>query len=458
MKLLFSDYIRVLGDYINIDKIHNNDTSEEQDNFKLDTSFIRIFYKEFYKETSQEIFRDTVISFFLMNQYVFDETFMEFSSQSIQQGNIFKKNKITLESLFQTILEFHGVVSGSIKKEYFHKPNLFDISNQASIVRKYRYVFDIQDFFKGILKLTYTKLMDGIYPTADIKENENINKLMYTLYIDSGMLPPHTTINQYCICTPYELTDNISIFDKTHILLANQNMDINFLYDSKSFLAGIHDAEKASEIFRNKIFTYVTGHNIEGLENPLLNKYKEMYYKDKLAKDNDESVGAYAAWLYIQKKYQEYNKSEQKDKILDIDINTIKAKLCLKDELEHTDDNESLYNSERNIITVDSPATTLAKSFYHVVAYTNEYKLINELVPKKQINVEQDNNQQQLRNNTFVESMYEIARQNLRSAYMQEEKREFNDYISQINNVTVNQQPFIGIVTLWVLPKGILGG
>lgn len=307
--------------------------------------------------------------------------------------------------------------------------------------------------------------MDGIYPTADIKENENINKLMHTLYIDSGMLPPHTTINQYCICTPYELTDNISIFDKTHILLANQNMDINFLYDSKSFLAGIHDAEKASEIFRNKIFTYVTGHNIEGLENPLLNKYKEMYYKDKLAKDNDESVGAYAAWLYIQKKYQEYNKSEQKDKILDIDINTIKAKLCLKDELEHTDDNlhknsnmhNNNINARRKTKTVDSPATTLAKSFYHVVAYTNEYKLINELVPKKQINVEQDNNQQQLRNNTFVESMYEIARQNLRSAYMQEEKREFQDEQKE-KYIVVNQQPFIGIVTLWVLPKGILGG
>ena len=467
MKLLFSDYIRVLGDYINIDKIHNNDIGEEQDSFKMDTSFIRIFYKEFYKETSQEIYRDTVISFFLMNQYVFDETFINSSFKSMQQGKIFKKNKISLESLVKTILEFHDVVSGSIKKEYFHKPNLFDISNQASIVRKYRYVFDIQDFFKGILKLTYTKLMDGIYPTADIKENENINKLMYTLYIDSGMLPPHTTINQYCICTPYELTDNISIFDKTHILLANQNMDINFLYDSKSFLAGIHDAEKASEIFRNKIFTYVTGHNIEGLENPLLNKYKEMYYKDKLAKDNDESVGAYAAWLYIQKKYQEYNKSEQKDKILDIDINTIKAKLCLKDELEHTDDNlhknsnmhNNNINARRKTKTVDSPATTLAKSFYHVVAYTNEYKLINELVPKKQINVEQDNNQQQLRNNTFVESMYEIARQNLRSAYMQEEKRKFQDTTNEKDKkIVVNQQPFIGIVTLWVLPKGILGG
>ena len=49
------------------------------------------------------------------------------------------------------------------------------------------------------------------------------------------------------------------------------------------------------------------------------------------------------------------------------------------------------------------------------------------------------------------------ARQNLRSAYMQVDDKKFKD--ENLNNkISVNQQPFIGIITLWVLPQNIIEG
>ena len=57
---------------------------------------------------------------------------------------------------------------------------------------------------------------------------------------------------------------------------------------------------------------------------------------------------------------------------------------------------------------------------------------------------------------SFIDSLHEIAKQNLYSAYITD------DYIESMINSNVeiirNQQPFIGIITLWVLPKNLLGG
>ena len=57
---------------------------------------------------------------------------------------------------------------------------------------------------------------------------------------------------------------------------------------------------------------------------------------------------------------------------------------------------------------------------------------------------------------SFTESLHEIARQNLRSAYMQTENKMFNNEDKR-EKILVNQQPFIGIITLWILPQNIIG-
>ena len=78
-------------------------------------------------------------------------------------------------------------------------------------------------------------------------------------------------------------------------------------------------------------------------------------------------------------------------------------------------------------------------------------------MPKKIKAVQSDNKKMEKRNSSFTESLYEIARQNLRSAYMQVDNKKFKD--ENLNNkISVNQQPFIGIITLWVLPQNIIEG
>ena len=57
---------------------------------------------------------------------------------------------------------------------------------------------------------------------------------------------------------------------------------------------------------------------------------------------------------------------------------------------------------------------------------------------------------------SFTESLHEIARQNLRSAYMQTDNKLF-DNEDKSKKISVNQQPFIGIITLWILPQNIIG-
>ena len=78
-------------------------------------------------------------------------------------------------------------------------------------------------------------------------------------------------------------------------------------------------------------------------------------------------------------------------------------------------------------------------------------------MPKKIKAVQSDNKKMEKRNSSFTESLHEIARQNLRSAYMQVDDKKFKD--ENINDkILVNQQPFIGIITLWVLPQNLIEG
>ncbi len=56
----------------------------------------------------------------------------------------------------------------------------------------------------------------------------------------------------------------------------------------------------------------------------------------------------------------------------------------------------------------------------------------------------------------FTESLHEIAKQNLYSAYTIEDNKKDDETLSK-QNIIRNQQPFIGIITLWVLPKNLAG-
>ena len=78
-------------------------------------------------------------------------------------------------------------------------------------------------------------------------------------------------------------------------------------------------------------------------------------------------------------------------------------------------------------------------------------ELKNDL-QRKNISLE---NEMEKRNSSFTESLHEIARQNLRSAYMQVESKVFKGE-NQWEKVSVNQQPFIGIITMWVIPQNLI--
>lgn len=135
--------------------------------------------------------------------------------------------------------------------------------------------------------------------------------------------------------------------------------------------------------------------------------------------------------------------------------------LGLKDEKlsDIPDNKETGFNGSKKEYnkSIDTPATTVAKSFYQAVCFAEGYKPDFDLVPKKVKAVQSDNKKMEKRNSSFTESLHEIARQNLRSAYMQVDNKKFKD--ENLNNkISVNQQPFIGIITLWVLPQNLIEG
>lgn len=99
----------------------------------------------------------------------------------------------------------------------------------------------------------------------------------------------------------------------------------------------------------------------------------------------------------------------------------------------------------------------VAKSFYNAVCYVEDYEPNIELVPKKKAEVERLKDNEGKRNLTFVESLYEIAKQNLYSAYTNESNKK-DKYALKKKYVIRNQQSFIGIISLWVLPQGLKEG
>ena len=296
------------------------------------------------------------------------------------------------------------------------------------------------------------EVLQWIYDIPDKEKLKKYINLYNYMHLDDKFLPPHTVINQHTVCMPIDIINNLSIFDNKAVLFGDKNMDINSLINAYSLYANINDTDIAKSIFKERMKTYLTGINVTDLDNVLLTEYKDKYNGSSI-----HGAGASKAWDYIAKEH----KNQKKDEPLNINIETIKNMLGLKDEkLSNISDNNDIEingNNQESDDSIDTPATTVAKSFYQAVCFAEGYKPDFDLVPKKIKAVQTDSKIIQKRNSSFTESLHEIARQNLRSAYMQVDKKEFaGEELS--DNIYVNQQPFIGIITLWVLPQNIIEG
>lgn len=296
------------------------------------------------------------------------------------------------------------------------------------------------------------EVLQWIYDIPDKEKLKKYINLYNYMHLDDKFLPPHTVINQHTVCMPIDIINNFSIFDNKAVLFGDKNMDINSLINSYSLYANINDADTAKFIFKERIKTYLTGMNIKDLDNVLLTEYKDKYNGSSI-----HGAGASKAWDYIAKEH----KNQKKDEPLNINIETIKNMLGLKDEkLSNISDNKDVEingNKMEDNKSIDTPATTVVKSFYQAVCFAEGYKPDFDLVPKKIKAVQTDSKVIQKINSSFTESLHEIARQNLRSAYMQIDSKEF-DGEKLHDNILVNQQPFIGIITLWILPQNLIEG
>ncbi len=294
------------------------------------------------------------------------------------------------------------------------------------------------------------EMLQWIYDIPDKEILKKYINLYNYMHLDDKFLPPHTVINQHTVCMPIDITNNFSIFDNSFILFGDKNMDINSLINAYSLYANINDADKARTIFKERIKIYLTGEYVKGLDNVLLEKYAKEHNNN-----NIHGAGAIKAWNYIAKEH----KNQKKDEPLNINIETIKQMLGLKDEnLPNMADIKETYtngSSKEDDEIIDTPATTVAKSFYQAVCFAEGYKPDFDLVPKKIKAVQSDSKKTEKRNSSFTESLHEIARQNLRSAYMQVESKVFKGE-NQWEKVSVNQQPFIGIITMWVIPQNLI--
>ena len=294
------------------------------------------------------------------------------------------------------------------------------------------------------------EVLQWIYDIPDKEKLKKYINLYNYMHLDDKFLPPHTVINQHTVCMPIDIINNLSIFDNKAVLFGDKNMDINSLINAYSLYANINDTDIAKSIFKERMKTYLTGMNIKDLDNVLLTEYKDKYNGSSI-----HGAGASKAWDYIAKKHKE----QKKDEPLNINIETIKNMLGLKDEkLSNISDNNDIEingNARMDNKSIDTPATTVAKSFYQAVCFAEGYKPDFDLVPKKIKAVQTDSKIIQKRNSSFTESLHEIARQNLRSAYMQVDSKKFDGEIS-LKDISVNQQPFIGIITLWILPQNII--
>ena len=398
-------------------------------------NIITINHKNIENIAGSQRFKSTLIYLyeFIFYHYKFNPEYINHNDViSEQETNITVESKDIATEIFLNIdsineiseeIEFKGLSSGAKKG--------------AKKVANY--------FFDALLD----EVLQWIYDIPDKEKLKKYINLYNYMHLDDKFLPPHTVINQHTVCMPIDIINNLSIFDNKAVLFGDKNMDINSLINAYSLYANINDTDIAKSIFKERMKTYLTGMNIKDLDNILLKEYKDKYNGSSI-----HGAGALKAWDYIAKEH----KNQKKDEPLNINIETIKNMLGLKDEkISNISDNNDIEingNTRIDNKSIDTPATTVAKSFYQAVCYAEGYKPDFDLVPKKIKYVENSAKKYEKRNSLFVESLHEIARQNLRSAYMQTDKKEFKDEL--YHKISVNQQPFIGIITLWILPQNII--
>ena len=401
-------------------------------------NIITINHKNIENIAGSQRFKSTLIYLyeFILDHFKFNPKYINHNDViSEQETNITVESKDIATEIFLNIdsineiseeIEFKGLSSGAKKGAKKVANYFFD----ALLDEVLQWIYDIPD--KEVLK-------------------KYINLYNY-MHLDDKFLPPHTVINQHTVCMPIDIINNFSIFDNKAVLFGDKNMDINSLINAYSLYANINDTDIAKSIFKERMKTYLTGINVTDLDNVLLKEYKDKYNGSSI-----HGAGALKAWDYIAKEH----KNQKKDEPLNINIETIKNMLGLKDEKlsDIPDNKETGFNGSKKEYnkSIDTPATTVAKSFYQAVCFAEGYKPDFDLVPKKIKAVQTDSKIIQKRNSSFTESLHEIARQNLRSAYMQVDDKKFKDeYLKK--QISVNQQPFIGIITLWVLPQNLIEG
>lgn len=401
-------------------------------------NIITINHKNIENIAGSQRFKSTLIYLyeFIFYHFKFNPEYINHSDViSEQETNInIENNDIIIETLLNTYT-------------IDEKNEEIQLKGLSSVVKKGTKKV-ANHFFDALLD----EVLQWIYDIPDKEVLKKYINLYNYMHLDDKFLPPHTVINQHTVCMPIDIINNFSIFDNKAVLFGDKNMDINSLINSYSLYANINDTDIAKSIFKERIKTYLTGMNIKDLDNVLLTEYKDKYNGSSI-----HGAGASKAWDYIAKEH----KNQKKDEPLNINIETIKNMLGLKDEkLSNISDNNDIEingNNQESDESIDTPATTVAKSFYQAVCFAEGYKPDFDLVPKKIKAVQTDSKVIQKRNSSFTESLHEIARQNLRSAYMQVDDKKFKDeYLKK--QISVNQQPFIGIITLWVLPQNIIEG
>ena len=401
-------------------------------------NIITINHKNIENIAGSQRFKSTLIYLyeFIFYHFKFNPEYINHSDViSEQETNInIENNDIIIETLLNTYT-------------IDEKNEEIQLKGLSSVVKKGT---------KKVANYFFDALLDEVLQWIyDIPDKEVLKKyinLYNYMHLDNKFLPPHTVINQHTVCMPIDIINNLSIFDNKAVLFGDKNMDINSLINAYSLYANINDTDIAKSIFKERMKTYLTGINVTDLDNVLLKEYKDKYNGSSI-----HGAGALKAWDYIAKEH----KNQKKDEPLNINIETIKNMLGLKDEkLSNISDNNDIEingNARMDNKSIDTPATTVAKSFYQAVCFAEGYKPDFDLVPKKVKAVQTDSKIIQKRNSSFTESLHEIARQNLRSAYMQVDNKKFKD--ENLNNkISVNQQPFIGIITLWVLPQNLIEG
>lgn len=411
---------------------------------------------------------------------------------------------------------WNGYFLSNIREQYL--PDIIDKINYST-----KFIMPDTKKNKFKLNIDYNLFEYILIKILNIPNNETLSNyigLYKYIYINDLALHPHCVINKYTVCTPIDIVNNMAIFDRHHIIFGDSKMDINAFINSYSLYANMKDNYYISTIFKERMYTLLTGYKIKNLDNVLLENrrqeceailsykkiigkelsidfqnFKNIINNEKLQKEypalyNDDKrqnqfinynfdastytikphlqvfydkyngMGAENTWNYIKQEYIKYNLSKDENKKLDLDISIIKLKLGLKDEeIENNTITKEISEEMYSTYTdkpIDTPATVVAKSFYHAVCYVEGYIPDDNLMPKKEAVVESLKDEEGKRNFTFTESLHEIAKQNLYSAYTIEDNKK-DDETQFKDTIIRNQQPFIGIITLWVLPKNLAG-